>query len=206
MSLKFEGRALTTLVGTLTGVAGTNTSQPPHLRPLASRFEVCYVTMLLWCWFEDINVVENNSCVDWTGHGKTCVRNHIFHLWSLFKVLYMESELGSLLQKYPQMNSFDLEIFSFRPMPNITNVNFHRTEERHLIKMENNLKMQIKLGLFVFYVCTKQLRYTSCVYDHNVSSSELYFKFRLFRSVIMSSQLIVFIEKCLFWEPIEPQK
>jgi hypothetical protein len=74
------------------------------------------------------------------------------------------------------MNSFDLELFWFLPMPNITNENFHKTEERHLIKMENNLKMQIKLRVFVFDVCTKQLRYTSCVYDRNISSSELYFK------------------------------
>jgi hypothetical protein len=43
----------------------------------------------------------------------------------------------------PQNNNFDLEIFCLRPMQNITHVNFHKTEERVLTKMENNLKIEI---------------------------------------------------------------
>lgn len=41
---------------------------------------------------------------------------------------------------------------------------------------EISLKMQINLHTLIFDICTKELRYKSCVYDHNVSSSELYFK------------------------------
>jgi hypothetical protein len=44
MAVKFDGRALTTLAGTLTGVTRTNKPQPPHFLQLASCFEVCDLT------------------------------------------------------------------------------------------------------------------------------------------------------------------
>ena len=75
---------------------------------------MCLKNAGLWR-FKDLKGGEKCSCVHWTGHGETGVRNQNFHWWSLLKLLCMLRNGAILLSVFAQIDILERDII-LRPL------------------------------------------------------------------------------------------
>jgi hypothetical protein len=151
---------------------------------------VCDVTnaalMMIW----GLNYEDNCRCVDWTCHGKTCVRNHIFHIYGGF-LNYCISwwTWQCFTEIFHRWMILTLKYFVCAPckillckLPQNWRKRFDQNEKQ--FKNWNNVRAYIIMDA-----------HQNCI-----------LKFNSLHSVTRSSRLIMFREKWLSLEPSEPQQ